>query len=413
MKKDNIKFFVVFLVIIGFSLWALDALYFNSTQKSKASGETMALSFNPSSVTTEVNKDFSVVVMAKPSVNAVLRGYKTRINFDKSKLVLKSITYKTGQVVQGLGQTTGNIAAINSAAFGQINLVGEITTETGLSLTSTTGIELATLVFTNVSAPGTILLISDSAFYTVNADKTLFDGWTTTQENLTINGGGVLPSVGVTSTITQGVTVTTGVTVTAGAGTTIPTATTVPVTGNTVLKMKLKYQGIAKKPAKNSLAVKVQVVGGAITTPITKTGTFTADDAGIWSGAIGFDTTASTAKYTVYVKGPKHLQKKICDIAPSETAAGMYRCGNGNITLTAGNNALDFSKILLLSGDIYGPDKNQDGLVNSIDISFIRNNLNKTDDPTLAVCDINLDGKCDTQDYSLVINALLVKTDEQ
>jgi hypothetical protein len=406
--KNNLKIFVTILIILGVVFWAFNALYFNSSQKSKASGETMALAFNPSSVTTEANKDFSVTITAKPSINTVLRGYKTRINFDKSKLALKSITYKTGQVVQGLGQGTGQAAAINGAAFGQINLVGEIATSTGLNVTSASGVELATLVFTNLSAPGTILLISDSAFYSINSDMTLFDGWTTTQDNLTINGGGVLPSVGVTGTISSGVTVTTGAT-----ATTVPTATTIPVTGNTVLNMKLKYQGIAKKPATNSMAIKVKVIGGAITTPIEKTGTFTADDSGVWSGAIGFDTTASTLKYTVFVKGPRHLQKKVCDTAPAETSAGIYRCGLGNITLTAGANALDFSKILMLSGDIYGPDKTQDGLVNAVDISYIRNNLNKTDAATLGVCDINLDGKCDTQDYSLVINALLVKTDEQ
>ena len=404
MKKDNFKIVVMLLIIMGVVFWALDAIYFNSSQKSKASGETMALSFDPSSVTTEVNKDFSVVIVAKPSINTVLRGYKTRVNFDKSKLILKSITYKTGQVVQGLGQGTGSAAAINGAAFGQVNLVGEIATATGLSVTATTGVELASLTFTNISASGTILLISDSTFYTVNSDMTLFDGWTITQSNLMINGGGALPSIGVTGTVS----ITSAVT-----ATTVPVITTAPVTGNTILNMKLKYQGIGKKPATSSIPVKVKVIGGAITTPIEKIGTFTADDSGIWSGAIGFDTTTSTAKYTVYIKGPKHLQKKICDAIPSESSPGIYRCGDGNITLAAGNNALDFSKILLLSGDIYGPDKNQDGLVNSIDISFIRNNLNKADAAILAFCDINLDGKCDTQDYSLVINALLIKTDEQ
>ena len=77
------------------------------------------------------------------------------------------------------------------------------------------------------------------------------------------------------------------------------------------------------------------------------------------------------------------------------------------IYIAAGQNSFDFSGVLLLSGDI-----DQNGTVDSVDISFVRNNLNKTDADTLKKCDINLDGKCDTQDFSLVISALSVKVDE-
>ena len=70
---------------------------------------------------------------------------------------------------------------------------------------------------------------------------------------------------------------------------------------------------------------------------------------------------------------------------------------------------MDFSNIYELVGDL--PD--QDGVVDSYDISFIRLNLGKNEDAVQAIGDINLDGRVDTQDYSLVIASLSVKKDEE
>ena len=139
-----------------------------------------------------------------------------------------------------------------------------------------------------------------------------------------------------------------------------------------------------------------------------QTAQLTPDDQGVWSGSATFDIDVS-AKYTLYAKGQYQVQKKICDATPTETAGGTYRCATGNISLVAGDNNLDFSGIILLSGDL--PD--QDGTINAYDTSLIRNNLGKTDADILSKCDVNLDGKCDTQDYSLLISTLSVKNDEE
>jgi hypothetical protein len=73
---------------------------------------------------------------------------------------------------------------------------------------------------------------------------------------------------------------------------------------------------------------------------------------------------------------------------------------------------LDFSKIYLLGGDL-PVNGLQDGVVDSLDTSYIRNNLGKTDADVISIADINLDGRIDTQDWSAVIYALSVKTDEE
>ena len=57
----------------------------------------------------------------------------------------------------------------------------------------------------------------------------------------------------------------------------------------------------------------------------------------------------------------------------------------------------------------------QDGLVNSYDISLVRNNIGVAGSQhpaVLALADLNLDGIVDSQDYSLVIAALSIRSDE-
>lgn len=181
------------------------------------------------------------------------------------------------------------------------------------------------------------------------------------------------------------------------------------------LNVKLKFQGIGSKPptdALNSMLVKFtlydETTGQNADYDIAKV---TSDEKGIWSGMS--DLTVNTShKFALLVKGPYHVQKKVCDMVPTETAGGTYRCSDGKITLSPGVNDLDLSGILLLVGDL--PEQN--GTVDAYDISLVRNCLTATgDDKTncLIVADVNRDGKVDTQDYSLIIASLSVKSDEE
>lgn len=377
MKKEILKIAIIFLITVGVVLFGLNYIFFNqNAPKSRAAGETMNLSFTPGTQTAAANTDFTVSVLAKPSINTVLRGYKTKVNFDKTKLAFKSIQYKVGVVSTGLGNTTADITTIN--ASGLINIIGEDTTATGYVLAAANGAELLSITFTALSSTGTTVTTSDSSFYSVNADGTLFDGWASTSENLIINPVPTTPA---------------------------PTVTT----GNVKLNLKLKFQGINQLPAtgRNSIAVKVKVQKAEDSASIEGTGTFVADATGLWTGTVEVNITAVSGKYKVLVKGPQHIQKKICDSAPTETNPGIYQCSNDNIILAVGNNNLDFSGILLLSGDL-----DQNGMIDSVDFGLVKNNLGKTDAATLAKADINHDGKIDTQDFSLIITALGIRTDD-
>lgn len=182
------------------------------------------------------------------------------------------------------------------------------------------------------------------------------------------------------------------------------------------LNLSLKFQGILRKPMSDlnsmEVAVKLAKEGQRSSTIIpSQTGTFTVDDneVGNWHGTVVFPNVTS-GNFKVYIKGPRHIQKKICENNPKDLGAvGSYYCKIGeSVALDAlpQENDLDFSGIYLLSGDL--PEQN--GIVDSYDISYLRNNLGKIGD---SICDINLDAVCDSQDYSLLIQALSVKYDEE
>jgi hypothetical protein len=204
-----------------------------------------------------------------------------------------------------------------------------------------------------------------------------------------------------------------------------PTPTpTQPSGGSVSLNLKLKFQGVMKEPSnanQRTMKVRIKVAGGNLSSPVSVNTDFTLTnnrnsdtDALIWNGTVNLPAQVTPGqKYYLLIKGPKHIQKKICDNNPSETTDGSYRCQGGRtITFSSGQNNLDFSKIYLLAGDL-PVNGAQNGVVDSLDTSYIRNNLGKTDPTVASIADLNLDGKVDTQDWSMILYALSVKTDEE
>lgn len=177
--------------------------------------------------------------------------------------------------------------------------------------------------------------------------------------------------------------------------------------------MKLKFQGITTKPTqillwpvsitfkkKNNSSYKKTVVAN-----------FAVGDDGVWRSY--FPISLDSGNYEILVKGPKHIQKKICSTSPTEDTGGAYVCGDNSISLTSSmvgkRTTLDFSAILNLTGDL----PEQDGIVNSYDLALIRNNLGLSTVDALIVSDLNLDGVVNATDYALIIQALSIKTDEE
>lgn len=183
------------------------------------------------------------------------------------------------------------------------------------------------------------------------------------------------------------------------------TPTPTPKVGDATLDIKLRFQGITKQPESQFNKMTVLV---SLSEEQFEEATFTSDANGVWTGKASFNDVPIDSPLAIFIKGPKHIQKKICDLSPSESTPGTYSCNEGAIKLKAGESNLDFSNILQLAGDL----PEQDGVVDSSDVAFVRQHLTSTKSEDLVVGDVNLNGVIDSQDYSLVLAALSIKTDD-
>ncbi len=219
------------------------------------------------------------------------------------------------------------------------------------------------------------------------------------------NSGARTTTTGTTGTTTTGTTTTGTTGTTTSTGGTTTSSSSAEVGYPVLVELKLKFQGITKKPKDelNRMKVKVSLTNDAIKTPIVSTGDFTSDDSGIWSGRVFF-TSVPYGDYYILVKGPKHVQRKICTATPSESYSGGYKCNLGEfITINQEIYSFDFTGIYMLPGDT----PNQDGIVNSYDFSNIINKLNKLDYGSIETSDMNLDGVINALDYGIITQALI------
>ncbi len=387
------KLAAIGFVLIISVLAVMSYLYYNreTAKKSKATGEAVTLTFDPSSATASANQDFSTTIKAKLATATVVQGYEILVKFDSTKASVKSIEYKLGSVVQSLGDST-NLEGVNSK--NSIKLMGEIQSADGFTLGANQEVDVAVITFTSHT--------SDSAAININQNEAKFSQLAADFSLSDLLGTAAAFSLNPASTTTEpGITATPSATI----GPTLPP-------GAVKLNLKIKFQGIQAKPSTefNKLSVQVILSGRLASAPTAPhAGDFIAGANGVWSGSVTFANVDLNQQYKVLIKGPKHIQKKICHTLPTETSTGSYRCSEGSITLHAGENNLDFSGITQLVGDL----PTQDGVVDSYDVSLVRNNLGKTDAATLRLADLNLDGIVDTQDYSLLIAALSNRSDEE
>jgi hypothetical protein len=170
--------------------------------------------------------------------------------------------------------------------------------------------------------------------------------------------------------------------------------------------MKLKLHGVVNPPKSGSdrMRVLVTIVDTAATSGLraaTTSAEFTATGSAIFSGSVTFTKVEPKSTYYLLIKGPKHVQKKICSNSPTETSPGEYVCTN-LLTVTSGTNDINLSNIYLMAGDV----PKQDGVVNSVDFGNVRTRFGKADYPSLEIADLNFDGVVNTQDFSLIIQTL-------
>lgn len=170
-----------------------------------------------------------------------------------------------------------------------------------------------------------------------------------------------------------------------------------PESGEKSVTLKVRFQGVSTLPLHQDTEVFIKTIltdaegeDFEYEIPVKPIGQ------GIWMGNVPIDAPVGEG-YTIRIKGAVHVQKK----APVM------------VSIENKENNIDLSNTTLLAGDIQGDDKKQDGVIDSIDISYIRSHLGSTTPEILKTADLNFDGVVDTQDYSLMISSLQQnKTDE-
>lgn len=192
-----------------------------------------------------------------------------------------------------------------------------------------------------------------------------------------------------------------------------PIQTVTPSEGEPVdaeLKIKVRFQGVIAQPAEayRSLNTKVILAADDKSFREERVIPFQADGDGLWSGTFSAEKVPSGAKYALFIKGPKHLMKKVCETSPTEVVPGTYSCNTGAITVKSGAQDMDLSTIVLLVGDI----PVQDGIIDSVDAVYVRNNFGSQSSAAVSRGDLNLDGIVHAQDMVLMLKALEFKYDE-
>lgn len=193
--------------------------------------------------------------------------------------------------------------------------------------------------------------------------------------------------------------------VTVGAGGTVnptasPTASpsgSITPTGNMnsplsgQLTIKAKIDGITSMPAVASCKTrdfKVTISGANLTQPVVKTVNMTADANGIYTGTFAADTITGGNTYTVFIKGPSHLQTKFTSVSVASGAA-----------------TIDLTSKSIPVGDL----PVQNGSLTVADMQIVKDNILKTTE----AADVNCDGIVNAYDYGLMINSMSTHYDDE
>lgn len=141
-----IKKFIIFL----FSIFLNLILPINALAQTPP---TVSTSFSP--VTASSTTSFTVEVKLSAGQDMVAQVFTINTGFDTSKLALTAINYLSGwnRSTNLVGDSTANVADINTRNSPQIRLIGEVLDPVGFPLTANQPVSVASLTF-NVIAPG-------------------------------------------------------------------------------------------------------------------------------------------------------------------------------------------------------------------------------------------------------------------
>lgn len=364
--------FAVLILILSISLSSNQRTMVTTSTKASEFSKDISLSLSPSNISVLQGEQFVITIRAQALTDSyTIQGYRFGLLFDNKNMQLLDITYKLGKPSVGLAQTAQDIKAINKE--GSIAIQGEDQSLSGIDIDDTDDpVEVVTLTF--------VALTDDT--------PTLEENPAEHNKFYTVEDDGEIRSV--------------------SAG--ISTEPTFSITARPSsmeemeIPLKLTLQGIQEEAPEGLQDFTALVTAAAIDNMKDKYSTLVdmkINEAAEWEGTATIPID-SRKEYVFYIKSPIHAARKVCSLTPLEDEPGAYECEKGEGIQINEDTELDFSSILLFTGDL----PEQDGVIDSKDVTSARNNIGRTDAEALYNADSNLDGIVDTQDHGLVITAL-------
>lgn len=431
-----VKKVVLALVALG-TLYAVVTYVNNYLYKSRAGTDDVSITMTPSKANVTPGEEFSISVPFTAEAGKKVSGADLKVKFDSDSsdkveyigyTLVPAAEYFNDEIVE-------NVSVVDGAKLLQLTLVAN---KSDSQLSNSIIVALKFKAKENTS--GTVNFVVSGGTQVVG---------TATDNQFTLPSTTIATSVNIGSE-------------NSGSGTPPPTPprceqdsqcptgymcdngncvedTTIiptPPSGGVLLSFsKMRIQGIIRKPSKelSRMPVKVTLKGPKGTFPMSVTSNFTADTNAEWSGYAVFPKVPA-GNYSVFVKGRKHLQKKVCfavrliptattiptppygeDFPEVEEEFVDIDCPNDKIALTPGDGYAIQSdpsvRVHMYAGDL-PVDGVQDGLIDSLDLIYLRNRLGQKNGDYLKTGDLNLDQVIDTQDHSLPFAVLNLEINE-
>lgn len=347
---------VVLLPLLMIGLWVRKQI------TSRADLTTLPITITPASLSKNVGDTFPLAVSLL-SVNP-LSGVTITVQFDPHMLSLQSVSGNTSSFSEDLSSNTQSAQGLGTLSTVALKPYDQLPKGP---------LQVGTITFKAIG-PGTT--------------------------SITLNSSEIVGPGATAGTLNQfAAALSSPVSIAIGTNGTTPSPT--PSQDSPIISFKLKLTGVDRQGP--SLPFKLHIVDPTTGTYWDFVQTLTSNVNGMYSfdGFLILSGVPSGKPYNIFVKGPKHLQRRMGSriIIPTKNEP---------------QNVFDWTDKPLLPGDVPNPSQNysQDGIANALDNSLIIERIYHDGQNATLVADLNYDGVVNLFDYSLFLATLSSKNDD-
>lgn len=196
----------------------------------------------------------------------------------------------------------------------------------------------------------------------------------------------------------------------------VPTPT--PVSGNGtdgVLKFRMTYAGVTTASScSNNWPLTVMVMSGNESKTYNNISVVEdGNDGGkkVYKGEVLLSGFSAKSNIALFLKGNKHIQVKYGKNGQSD----FYNEPGGTLNVDsnpASTPVYDLTKYPLTVGDVTGDSGRQDGVVDGLDFSYVKTEVNKRTEGNGLLADMNGNCKLESQDLTLLMLAMKDKQEQ-